>query len=57
MTPILIHIGYHKTGTQWFRHRLFSERRTGYYWLGKDPVTHPVKQLVRARSKVKHKAA
>ena len=49
MTPPLVHIGYHKTGTQWIRHRFFGDSATGYRWLGKQPVDHPVKQLVRVR--------
>lgn len=47
--PILIHIGYHKTGSGWLRRRFFNDPRTGFGWLGKDPSKHPVRQLVRAR--------
>jgi Sulfotransferase family len=47
--PILIHIGYHKTGSGWLRRLFFNDPRTGFGWLGKDPSKHPVRQLVRAR--------
>ena len=49
MAPPLLHIGYHKTGTNWLQEELFGNPRTGYRWLGKQPLTHPVHTLVRAR--------
>jgi Sulfotransferase family len=49
LTPLLVHIGYHKTGTNWLQEELFGNPRTGYRWLGKQPLTHPVHTLVRAR--------
>jgi Sulfotransferase family len=49
MAPPLLHIGYHKTGTNWLQEELFGDPRTGYRWLGKQPLTHPVHTLVRAR--------
>jgi hypothetical protein len=49
LTPPLVHIGYHKTGTNWLQEELFGNPRTGYRWLGKQPLTHPVHTLVRAR--------
>jgi hypothetical protein len=44
---VLIHIGYHKTGTNWLQRRFFSEPATGYRWLGKRPGSHPVRRFVR----------
>jgi Sulfotransferase family len=49
LTPPLVHIGYHKTGTNWLQEELFGNPRTGYRWLGKQPLSHPVHTLVRAR--------
>jgi len=49
LTPPLVHIGYHKTGTNWLQEELFGNPHTGYRWLGKQPLTHPVHTLVRAR--------
>jgi Sulfotransferase domain len=48
--PTLVHIGYHKTGTNWLQEEVFSNPRTGYRWLGKRPLTHPVHRLVRERA-------
>jgi hypothetical protein len=45
----LVHVGYHKTGTNWLQEELFANPRAGYRWLGKQPLTHPVHTLVRAR--------
>jgi hypothetical protein len=47
--PILIHIGYHKTGSGWLRRHFFSNPQTGFGWLGKDPGKHPIRRLVAAR--------
>jgi sulfotransferase family protein len=46
MPAVLIHIGYHKTGTNWLQRELFDKAATGYRWLGKRPETHPVWGLV-----------
>jgi hypothetical protein len=46
---VLIHIGYHKTGTNWLQRRFFSDPATGYRWLGKRPGSHPVRRFVRDR--------
>jgi hypothetical protein len=46
---VLIHIGYHKTGTNWLQRRFFSDPATGYRWLGKRPGRHPVRRFVRDR--------
>ena len=44
---VLIHIGYHKTGTNWLQRRFFSDPATGYRWLGKRPGSHPVRRFVQ----------
>ena len=31
---VLIHIGYHKTGTNWLQRRFFSDPATGYRSFG-----------------------
>jgi sulfotransferase family protein len=49
MTSILLHIGYHKTGSQWLRRALFGNPETGYRWLGKAPRSHPMHRFVRDR--------
>jgi Sulfotransferase family len=46
---VLIHVGYHKTGTNWLQRRFFSDPATGYRWLGKRPGSHPVRRFVRDR--------
>jgi hypothetical protein len=46
---VLIHIGFHKTGTNWLQRRLFSDPATGYGWLGKRPGSHPVRRFVGDR--------
>jgi hypothetical protein len=46
---VLIHIGYHKTGTNWLQRQFFSDPATGYHWLGKRPGSHPVRRFVRDR--------
>ena len=48
--PVLIHIGYHKTGTNWLQRELFRESATGYRWLGKRPASHPIWAIVNARA-------
>ena len=48
MTPVLVHIGYHKAASTWLQRELFDDR-TGYRWLGKRPSSHPVRRLVRER--------
>ena len=44
---MLIHIGYHKTGTNWLQRVLFSDPDSGFHWLGKKPGSHPVRRFVR----------
>lgn len=45
----LVHIGYHKTGTNWLQRHYFGDPRTGTKWIGKSGKEHPVRQLVAAR--------
>lgn len=47
MGPVLVHIGYHKTGTKWLRTALFRDPATGYGWVPKDST--PIRALVRDR--------
>jgi hypothetical protein len=47
--PVLLHIGYHKTGSRWLRHRFFANPATGYGWVDKAGEDHPVRRLVAAR--------
>jgi hypothetical protein len=47
--PILIHIGYHKTGSGWLRRLFFVNPETGFGWIGKSKPSHPVRRLVSAR--------
>jgi hypothetical protein len=47
MPSVLVHIGYHKTGTKWLRGQVFRNPATGYGWLPKESV--PIRDLVRAR--------
>ncbi len=47
--PVLVHIGYHKTGTNWLQRHFFGDPRTGLQWVGKSGGDHPARQLVRAR--------
>ena len=49
MPSVLVHIGYHKTGSRWLRHLFFGNPETGYGWVGKTGEEHPVRRLVRAR--------
>jgi hypothetical protein len=47
--PVLVHIGYHKTGTNWLQRHYFGDSRTGTKWVEKSGGDHPVRQLVHAR--------
>jgi hypothetical protein len=47
MADVLVHIGYHKTGTKWLRAVLFRDPRTGYGWIEKD--SSPIRAIVRDR--------
>jgi hypothetical protein len=47
--PILIHVGYHKTGSGWLRRYFFGHPQTSFAWLGKGPERQRVRRLVTAR--------
>jgi Sulfotransferase family len=47
--PVLLHIGYHKTGSRWLRHLFFGNPATGYGWVDKAGEEHPVRRLVAVR--------
>jgi hypothetical protein len=49
MAPVLVHIGYHKTGSRWLRFRFFGNPQTGFGWVDKTAPDHPVRRLVGAR--------
>ena len=49
MAPVLVHIGYHKSGSGWLRRLFFSNPASGFGWVGKKSRNHPVRQLVGAR--------
>jgi hypothetical protein len=49
LPPVLLHIGYHKTGSRWLRFLFFGNPQTGFGWVGKTGVDHPVRRLVGAR--------
>jgi hypothetical protein len=48
--PVLLHIGYHKTGSRWLRQLFFGNPATGYGWVDKAGEEHPVRRLVAARA-------
>jgi Sulfotransferase family len=43
---VLVHIGYHKTGTSWLQHFVFEDPVSGYGSVGHQSPTHPVRRLV-----------
>jgi hypothetical protein len=45
---VLVHIGYHKTGTNWLQHDVFSNPAAGYAWLGQKS-DDPVRRFVNER--------
>lgn len=49
MPPVLLHVGYHKTGSRWLRFLFFSNPQTGFGWTDKTGPDHPVRRLVGAR--------
>jgi hypothetical protein len=49
MPPVLLHIGYHKTGSRWLRFLFFGNPQTGFGWVDKTGADHPVRRLVGAR--------
>ena len=49
MPALLLHIGYHKSGSGWLRRLFFSDPVSGFGWVGKRGRNHPVRRLVAAR--------
>ncbi len=49
MASVLVHIGYHKSGSGWLRRLFFSNPASGFGWVGKKARNHPVRRLVGAR--------
>jgi hypothetical protein len=49
MASVLVHIGYHKSGSGWLRRLFFSNPETGFGWIGKKGTNHPVRRIVGAR--------
>jgi Sulfotransferase family len=47
--PVLVHVGYHKTGSSWLQKHFFSRPETGFHYVDKAEDDHPVRQLVRVR--------
>jgi len=45
VTDVLIHIGYHKSGSSWLQQHLFSRESAGFGWLGKTAGS-PVRRFV-----------
>jgi hypothetical protein len=45
VTDVLIHIGYHKSGSSWLQQQLFSRESAGFGWLGKTAGS-PVRRFV-----------
>jgi hypothetical protein len=43
---VLVHIGYHKTGTSWLQHFVFDDPASGYGSVGHESPSHPVRRLV-----------
>lgn len=33
--PLLLHVGYHKTGSSWLQRRVFAAPQSGFEWLGR----------------------
>ncbi len=46
---ILVHVGYHRTGSSWLQKFLFAGDGTGLRWVGKAADDHPVRKLILAR--------
>jgi hypothetical protein len=43
---VLVHIGYHKTGTSWLQHFVFEDPASGYGSVGHRAPTHLLRRLV-----------
>jgi hypothetical protein len=49
MASLLVHIGYHKTGTAWLQNAWWSDPTTGYKWISEHSGKHPVRRIVLER--------
>jgi hypothetical protein len=47
--PVLIHIGYHRTGSSWLQKHFFTHRKSGFEWIGKSQDDHPVRRVITMR--------
>jgi Sulfotransferase domain len=47
--PVLVHVGYHRTGSSWLQKNLFAQPHTGFRWTGKAKDDDPVRRLITAR--------
>jgi sulfotransferase family protein len=47
--PVLVHVGYHRTGSSWLQRNFFDETKTGFRWTGKEKDDDPVRRLITAR--------
>jgi sulfotransferase family protein len=47
--PILVHIGYHRTGSSWLQKYVFAKPQTGFRWTGKRNDDDPVRRLITLR--------
>jgi enoyl-CoA hydratase/carnithine racemase len=47
--PLLLHIGYHKTGTTWLQSVWWSDPASGYKWISEHEDWHPVRRIVLER--------
>jgi hypothetical protein len=47
--PVLVHIGYHRTGSSWLQKWVFAKPETGFRWTGKAKDDDPVRRLITRR--------
>jgi hypothetical protein len=47
--PVLVHVGYHRTGSSWLQKNVFARPKTGFRWTGKAKDDDPVRRLITAR--------
>jgi Sulfotransferase family len=43
---VLVHIGYHKTGSSWLQHSVFENAASGYASVGHETPSHPLRRIV-----------
>jgi hypothetical protein len=46
---VLVHVGYHRTGSSWLQKYVFARPETGFRWTGKAKDDDPVRRLITAR--------